>query len=185
MYVPLRHLFHGEEENWKGKVLCPGAWISVDPVVKGRKFGASSSDGPHSMSESSTGYFLHIWVEPSAGLFSSGDQREYGNTWQCLEGEGSTALGALECCSVGKGTTSERKSWGLMLKTAEMASGPSEGSWVGFPMSRDFPRQLWETREGVRVLWLQSEKFQSPCSWDLLHPRSSCLYFCYFLPHSS
>lgn len=109
-------LFDGEKEHWGENLLCVGTWIWADRGVKGRKPGTSSPDRPCSRGLSPPqAFFMHVWVGPSAGLWSRGNKGKF------LRFE---------------------VFWNVAL-VAE--TGQSAGAQAGFPLSTDSWRQLWET----------------------------------------
>lgn len=66
------------------------------------------------------------------------------------------AFSAPECCSVGRGTTSEKEE--LRYHAPGSRNGEQarvkDHEWV-VPMSVGSLRQLWQMGQEVRVLWLQ------------------------------
>ena len=98
----------------------------------------------------------------------------------CLEG--CMTFCASECSSeAGGGTTSERKSWGIMLNEVEMASRPEWRIMSGFPLvwTPWGSGRRWGRRSGCCDY--ESQRRESPCSWAV-HPQSSCLPFCWTQP---
>ena len=111
------------------------------------------------------------------------EQRGPEQIWPCLMClEGCMTFCASECSSeAGGGTTSERKSWGIMLNEVEMASRPEWRIMSGFPLvwTPWGSGRRWGRRSGCCDY--ESQRRESPCSWAV-HPQSSCLPFCCFLP---
>lgn len=84
------------------------AMISIDPGDEGQEIWyIVLKKASQCEFQSWTGYFLHIWVEPSSGFGSIGNQREGDPFGSALR---AAVLGAPECCFVGRETMSQRKS---------------------------------------------------------------------------
>jgi len=132
----------------------------------------------------SRGLSPHIWVGPSAGLWSNGDLSEYGHAWHVLKVVWLSVLQNVPLKWEEEPLQRGRVEASCSMKLKWQA-GQSEGSWVGFPKC-GLPEAVvggWEGGQDAVIMSLREENLLVP---GLFIPRAAvCLSVAFYHPHFS